>query len=130
MAETIKANAEAMQKTPYSTYAVRTNAKPPPAYNFENPEYGPVSPPSAPGATLQKTFRANDGTGPVSVFEGKEGEAFANTLTNGDPARPRNRWRGWPPAGRYLSGHAGAEAGREAVAGMMGARTRRACRPP
>lgn len=85
MAATIKANADAMEKTPYSTYAVRTNAKPPPVFNFDDPNsIGPVS---AIRAGQQKAIRANDGTGPVSVFEGKEGEAFANTLINGDPAK-------------------------------------------
>lgn len=84
MADTIAANAKAMQDTPYSTYAVRTNGKPPPAYNFNDPEAVGVV--AANRAALQKTIRANDGTGPVSVFEGKEAQAFANVLTNGDPA--------------------------------------------
>lgn len=83
MAATIAANAKAMQDTPYSTYAVRTNAKPPPAYDFQNPDS--ISAVATIRAGQQKTIRANDGTGPQSVFEGKEGEAFANLLTNGDP---------------------------------------------
>ncbi len=83
MAETIAANAKAMQETPYSTYAVRTNAKPPPAYNFEDPAN--VAQTATVRAGLQKTIRNNDGTGPMSVFEGKEADAFANKLTNGDP---------------------------------------------
>lgn len=85
MAATIAANAKAMQDTPYSTYAVRTNAKPPPAYNFDDPAN--VAAVATVRAGQQKAIRANDGTGPASVFEGKEGEAFANTLTNGDPAK-------------------------------------------
>lgn len=95
MAETIKANAEAMQKTPYSTYSVRTNATPPPAYNFDDPNS--VASVAAVRAGQQKAIRANDGTGPMSVFEGKEGEAFANTLINGDPGK----------AAQALSGLAG-----------------------
>jgi len=84
MAASIKASADAMKDTPYSTYAVRTRGAPPPAYNFNDPQAIAVV--AANRAATQKAIRANDGTGPVSVFEGKEAEAFANTLTNGDPA--------------------------------------------
>jgi hypothetical protein len=85
MASTIAANADAMQKTPYSTYAVRTQAQPPPAYNFDDPQS--VGAVATMRAGLQKTIRNNDGTGPMSVFEGKEAEAFGSSLTNGDPAK-------------------------------------------
>lgn len=82
MAETISANAKAMTETPYSTYAVRTNSKPAPAYDFGNPES--VAGVASIRAGTQKAIRNNDGTGPISVFEGKEAEAFGNALTNGD----------------------------------------------
>jgi hypothetical protein len=82
MAGMIQANAKAMEETPYTTYAARTNAKPPLAYNFDDP--GNVAAVARARAGTQAAFRANDRTGPVSVFEGKEGEAFGNALTNGD----------------------------------------------
>lgn len=95
MAATIAANAKAMTETPYSTYAVRINARPPPAYNFDDPQN--VAAVATVRAGQQKAIRANDGTGPVSVFEGKEGEAFANTLTNGDPAKAAQALAGLAP---------------------------------
>lgn len=82
MAAQIEANAKAMQETPYSTYAIRTGAKPPPAFNFDDPQN--VAAVARARAGAQASFSANDRTGPVSVFEGKEGGAFANVLTNGD----------------------------------------------
>jgi hypothetical protein len=121
MATTIAANAKAMQETPYSTYAVRTSAKPPPAYDFSNPDA--VSGVATLRAGQQKAFRANDGTGPVSVFEGKEGEAFANTLTNGDPKAAAQSLAGLAnlPTDIYQATLAQKPVA-EAVAGMMGSK--------
>lgn len=84
MAASIDATTKAMQDTPYSTYAARTQGKPPPAYNFSDPQN--VAAVASNRAALQKSFRNNDGTGPVSVFEGKEAQGFATALTSGDPA--------------------------------------------
>jgi hypothetical protein len=85
MAATIEANAKAMQDTPYSTWSMRTNAPPPSAYNFDDPDQ--VGGVAAKRVAMQKTFRNNDRIAPTSVFEGKEAQGFAAALTNGDPAK-------------------------------------------
>jgi Phage tail lysozyme len=82
MAANIEATAKAMRETPYTTYAARTRSAPPAAYNFDDPQS--VAAVAKARAGTQAAFTANDRTAPVSVFEGKEGDAFANVLTNGD----------------------------------------------
>jgi hypothetical protein len=106
----IEANAKAMTETPYTTYAVRTNGKPPAGYNFDDPAN--VAAVAKSRAGTQAAFTANDRTGPVSVFEGKEAEAFGNVLTNGDSGAAAAIAAGArQPADRYLSGHAEPETG-------------------
>ncbi|TAL43848.1 MAG: hypothetical protein EPN91_05685 [Salinibacterium sp.] len=117
----IQATENAMKETPYSTYATRTKALPPAAYDFSKPDT--IGATATLRAGQQRAIRANDESGPISVFEGKEGEAFGNLLTNGDPKA----------AAQALSGLAGLpddvyqatlaqKPVADAVAGMMGSK--------
>lgn len=82
MSTQIEANAKAMKEQPYSTWAARTGGKPPVAYDFQRPDT--VGAVATARAGTQATITANDRTGPMSVFEGKEAESFANILDNGE----------------------------------------------
>ncbi|MCK1445429.1 hypothetical protein IVB43_23880 [Bradyrhizobium sp. 48] len=121
MAETLKANAQAMEKSPYSTWAVRSQGKPPAVYDFNDP--GNIGAVAALRASTQKTIRANDRTGPISVFEGEEAKAFANTLTNGDAnvaAGALNSLSSLPPD--IYEATLAQKPIADAIAGMMGSK--------
>lgn len=121
MAAQIEANAKAMQETPYSTYAIRTNGKPPIAYNFDDPAN--VAAVAKSRAGTQAAITANDRTGPMSVFEGKEAEAFAGALTNGDSAAAAQSLAGLSdlPSDIYHATMAQKPIA-DAIAGMMGSK--------
>lgn len=117
----IEADAKAMQETPYSTYAVRTGGKPPVGYDFSRPDS--VAAVATARAGTQAAFSANDRTGPVSVFEVKEGEAFGNVLTNGDAAVAAQSLQGLStlPTDIYQA-TISQKPVKDALTGMMGSR--------
>jgi hypothetical protein len=117
----IEANAKAMTETPYTTYAVRTNGKPPAGYNFDDPAN--VAAVAKSRAGTQAAFTANDRTGPVSVFEGKEAEAFGNVLANGDSGAAAASLQGLSslPTEIYQA-TLSQKPVKEAITGMMGSK--------
>lgn len=83
--ETVKAVERGMAETPYSTAAQRGIHQPPGAFDFANPRSVEVE--AGKRVADQMVQRNYDGTGPISVFEGREADGFRQALTQGDPQK-------------------------------------------